>query len=86
MTDKYKDYLPGLESPIENAVAVTPDDEVDLEQATRCLIIGGAGILQVQMKGGGAPVPIPVQAGFNPLRVTRIYATGTTATNIVAGW
>jgi hypothetical protein len=84
--DKFFYHSPGLDSPIENAIAVTPSDSEDLEQVSRCIFIGAAGDLRVAMKGGGAPITIPVQAGLIPLRVSRIYAAGTTATGIVAGW
>ncbi len=67
------------------AVAVTPSDSTDLEYTTRGLYIGVAGNLSVVMAGGDTVI-IPVQAGLHPLSVSRVRATGTTATGIVAVW
>lgn len=77
----------GASDPICNAVAVTPSDTVDLAIVPRVLFLSAPATVRVQMVGGGAPVAIPLEAGMTPIRVTRIYATGTTAgVTIIAGW
>jgi len=63
---------------------VTPNDSTDLPGGqTRALHISVAGTLRVTM--GGAVVNFPVMpAGTHRLSVTRVHATGTAATGIVA--
>lgn len=64
--------------------SVTPDDVVNLANPARSLYIGGTGSLSVEMYGGGTQSFAAVPVGIFPIQVTRVNATGTTATNIVA--
>jgi hypothetical protein len=49
------------------------------------LYIGGAGDLKVMTAGGDIVTLVGVLAGmFIPMNVKRVYATGTTATSILA--
>jgi len=68
------------------ASAVTTSDATIYGQPTRALYIGAAGNLTVDMADGGSSVLfVGVQGGtLLPIQVTRVYATGTTATSIVA--
>lgn len=88
MADKFQSNAAGLTSPAENAAAVTPNDSTDLTTATRGLYIGGAGDVVVDMVGGETSVPFTglIAGNVYPLRVIRVRATGTTATDIVALW
>lgn len=82
MTANPNDYP---ESPAVNALVVTPSDTLDLPGgACRKLVIGVAGNVSVIMVNGVAPVVIGLTAGIHGLRVTRVLATSTTATGIVA--
>jgi hypothetical protein len=74
-----------LSEPAGNLVAVTPNDSTDIAE-TRALWIGGAGNVTVDMAGGGTNVTVTgaLAGTFLPLRVTRVYDTDTTATNILA--
>jgi len=65
---------------------ITPSDTVDLPQLTHALWVGGAGNVAAVMQNGLMPVVLTaVPAGsWLPLAATRINATGTTATGIVA--
>lgn len=70
------------------AIAITPSDTVNIAP-TRAVYIGGPGSLKVDMAvdmGGTSTITLVSPAvGYPlPIQVTRIYATGTTATNIVA--
>lgn len=75
----------GQVGPARNAAVVTPSDTVDLTFVSRGIYVGVAGNLAVIMSGGQNLV-IPVPAGLNPLAVSRVLSTGTTATGIVAVW
>jgi hypothetical protein len=84
MADKFNSD-PTIVGPGVSAVAVTPSDAADLAYTTRMLYIGGAGNLTVKMADGVNCTFTAVPAGSTlPLRVTRVLATGTTATSIVA--
>lgn len=78
-----------------NAQAVTPSDSVDLSlaggsftppQTTGALpFVGSTGNLKVTMVGGQTVTFTNIPDGtFMPIQVTRIWSTGTTATDILA--
>jgi hypothetical protein len=79
---------------VGRAAAVTPSNTVDIPSITGgtsnngcVLYVGGAGNLRVDTIGGDDVTFTDVLAGsFIPVQVTRVYATGTTATSIVALW
>lgn len=68
------------------ASAVTTSDSTIYQQPTRALYIGGSGNITVDMADGGTSVLFAgvLSGTILPIQVTRIYATGTTATSIVA--
>ncbi|MGA0398230.1 MAG: spike base protein, RCAP_Rcc01079 family [Ilumatobacteraceae bacterium] len=73
--------------PAHHAVAVTPNDSTDLTDTSRALYVGAAGDVKVDMYGSGTVTFVGVTAGsVLPVRVDRVYSTGTTATSIVALW
>ena len=66
-----------------NCIAITPADS-DLVAPVRALYIGGSGNVKINDTGNGAVTFVAVQAGtILPVMARRVYATGTTATNIV---
>lgn len=70
--------------PADNAVAVTPNDSLDLPAAPcRALYIGASGNVSVVI-GGNTVTFAGVPSGVLPIRASRVRSTGTTATNIVA--
>lgn len=76
-----------VEGPAVNATAVTTSDSADLSYVTRGIYVGGSGNLKVDMLGGGSVTFTGLAAGvIHPIRATRIYATGTTATGVIALW
>ncbi|GGE26538.1 hypothetical protein SAMN05421774_11264 [Gemmobacter megaterium] len=76
-----------LADPASAALAITPSDGSDLLMVPRALYCTGAGTVQVTMRAGGDPVILPMLVGTPlPVRVTRVWATGTTATGIVGVW
>ena len=83
MTDMYQNQPAGLESPAMRIAAVTPDDDSDLPLTTRAIAVGGEGFVQVTtMMGDTGRVYVVPGAPF-PIRAARIWATGTTATDVV---
>lgn len=85
MADDFLHNSPGLDSPADDAAAVTPHDTNDLDHVSRALWIGTAGNVSVVTKNGST-VTFPNASGWMPIRASRVRATGTTATDIVAVW
>ncbi|HQS65375.1 hypothetical protein [Acidovorax sp.] len=84
-----------MSAPINNIIpsanaatfaAVITASDTERIKATRALWVGSAGDVKVDMVGDGQSVVLSgVQVGtLLPIVVTRVYATGTTATNLVA--
>ncbi len=66
------------------ADAVTPSDTVDLPGAsTAGIYVGVGGTLTVTMLSGQI-VALVVVAGLVPIIATRVWSTGTAATNIIS--
>jgi hypothetical protein len=87
MTDTFKTHGRSLTSPPEDAAAIAPDDGQDLATATRAVWVGGGGDLRLRMLGGAEVTLQGVAAGsLLPLRIARVFATGTTATALVGLW
>ena len=85
-TDEFSEYILGLDSPAGNAERIDPDDNNDLSQVTRGLLVGVGGNVKVLMVDAVDPITIVnVPNGYIlPIRVTRVYQTDTTASSIVA--
>ena len=73
-----------IASPITGASAVTPNDSTDLSEVTLALYVGTAGAAKLTLMDGSIVTYAALAAGRHPLRVKRVWATGTTATGIVA--
>lgn len=88
-TEPFPPREQGWESPARHVALVTPDDATDLTTATRGISLAAAGAVKVTT-AGGETVTIPSGAlaagGIHPIQVVRVWATGTTATGIVAYW
>lgn len=68
----------------KEAIAITPNDTTTIE-STSGIYIGGSGDIAVTMKDGSNVTFKSLAAGvIHPLCVTKVKATGTTATNILA--
>lgn len=67
------------------AAAITPSDSATSDDPTRAIYVGGAGNLRVDMVSGGTVTFSNLAAGtVLPIQVTRVYATSTTATLLIA--
>ncbi len=78
-------FFQELSQPSGHQVAVTPDNNTNLEAITRAIYIGGAGNLAYYSAVGDEITLTGVLAGtLLPFRVYRILSSGTTATQIVA--
>ena len=86
MPDLFDDRSSGLESPGAAAAQVLPSDAADLSVSSRALYIGTGGDLQITTVSGSVVSLKNVPVGILPLRVRRVHATGTSASDIVAVW
>lgn len=85
--DRFANNSTSLDSPASDAAAITPSDSADLSVIPRALYCTGDGTVRVTMRNGGDPVTLPMIYGVPlPVRVSRVWATGTTATGIVGVW
>ena len=84
-TDNFSRQQTLTADPATNAVLITPSDAVDLATVTRAVYVGGAGDMKVTMQDSGTVLFSGIPAGTTlPIRVSRIWATTTTATLIIA--
>lgn len=84
MPDIFHNHLPGLESPAIWLATVTPDDDADLGMTSRAIAVGTEGFVQVTTTAGTTGRVYVVPGAPFPIRVSRVWASGTTATDIVA--
>ena len=83
ISDRYSDFQVNPGSPIEGGFDISPNDASDVLEMTRALMVAGAGDLTVTLKNGDHITLAGVMPGvIYPFRVSRVWATGTTATNI----
>lgn len=83
MSDIYQEFQSGLESPATHLSGVTPNDATDLPVASRAVNVAVSGNVRVTTVGGSTEA-VFIAAGVPfPVRATRIWSTGTTATGIV---
>lgn len=72
-------------APAGRLVPVAPNDAADLSLGVcRGLYVGGAGTLVVRDAFGGQAALPTAAFQYHPIRVSRVMATGTTATDVVA--
>lgn len=76
----------GVDFPATSAVAVVTNDSTDLAKVSRALYVGSTGDVKVTMMNGQVVTFASVAVGWMPIRVSRVWATGTAASSIVAVW
>lgn len=87
MADLFSDNIPSLTSPAIDGTMVAPSDTTPLSHVTRAIYVGGGGDVQAELVSGSQISFAAVPGGVMlPMRVTKILATGTTASGIVALW
>jgi hypothetical protein len=85
--DSYSKHSRSLTSPPEDAAAIVPSDASPLGHVTRAIFVGTGGDLRVRMLRGSVVTLAGVASGsLIPLRVTHVYAAGTSASGLVGLW
>lgn len=70
--------------PGSRGYAITPSNSTDLTHPARAIWVGGAGDIKIKDLDGNDVTFSNVPVGFFAMGATRVYATGTTATLLVA--
>ena len=84
MQDEFSDLKAGLSSPASHAEAVVAHDLNELSNATRALYVGNGGNVRVKLLSGDLADFSNVPSGaFLPVRVVQVFATGTSASDIL---
>lgn len=79
-------FVQMVEASAQKAVTITPNDTTSLTGgATKGLYLGASGNVAVTMADGSNVTFTALASGVvHPISVTKVKATGTTATNIIA--
>lgn len=84
MTDAFDNHAVGLTSPALTAEEITPDNGTTLAHVTRALYVGQTGNVRVVTAEGDIVTFANMQGGaLYPIRVVQVFATGTTAADLV---
>ena len=83
MADSWLNVPPTAQmGPAEDAAAVTCSDTVDLTYSSRGLYVTTAGVYRLLLVKDASTVDIYLSAGIcHPLRVRRVYSTGSISTS-----
>jgi hypothetical protein len=68
------------------AAAITPHDSTNLTAVTRAIYVGSAAGNITAIINGSPVLFVAVPIGILPIQCSRVNATGTTSTNLVALW
>jgi hypothetical protein len=85
-TDSYKGSHDRADPVVGGAVVDLSSTDAAMSNVTRAVWVGTSGDLKVDMIDGSTVVWPSLSVGWHPLRVTKIYKTGTTAAQIAVGW
>jgi hypothetical protein len=84
MSKYFSGRAKGMDDPADRLVTLTPNDAADIpDGATRGVFVGVAGSFSVRDMHGNEVVLTSLDAQYHPIRITRLLATGTTASSIV---
>ena len=73
---------------LDSFFAITPSNSVDLAQPTIAIYLGTPGDLKIDAVETGTEITFKNLANgvFHPIRAKRVYATGTSASDIIGGF
>lgn len=84
--DEFSRNADAVTNPARGLMAITPADGTELSVVPKALFVGTGGNLRLRCVEDGAPVVLKNVASGQilPLRACQVYATGTSAADIVA--
>lgn len=81
--DKFENFAPSPDSPPSGSFAITPSDTELLPMTTNAVYVGVTGSLRVEYANGDIDTMQNIAQGMqHPMRIIRVFATGTTATGL----
>lgn len=84
MADAFAGHQLSLESPAVRILSISPSDTADLAEVSRAINVSTSGTVRItSVEGTTATIYVAAGIAF-PIRASRIWATGTTATDVVA--
>lgn len=84
MADRFANVGADLHGPADRAAAVTPNDTTDLPFVSKRLFIGTGGTVKIDTSGGDTVTYTAATGTYLNVRAKRVYAIGTSASNIVS--
>lgn len=84
MTNPFENRISSLSGPARDLLPVTPNDSVDLAKVAVGLFVQTGGAVSIVTVAGGTRTVTVPDFSVLPVGVTRVRATGTTATGIHA--
>ena len=83
ISDPFATHVDSLSGPVTGGFDITPNDSADLPAVTRGVMVAAGGDVSVTFRDGSVvTLPGLTPGVIYPLRVTRVRATGTTATGL----
>lgn len=80
----FKSFYTSLSDPTSSGFNITPSDSDELSYVTRGVTVTGAGTMKVDFADMGENISVYASPGSPlPIRIKKVYSTGTTATGIV---
>jgi len=84
MQDAFAGHVAGLTAPATEPEPISPSDGEELGTVTRALYVGQTGNVRLRLLSGATVTLANMQGGMlYPIRVRQVFATGTTAADIV---
>ncbi|WP_380058858.1 hypothetical protein ACFE33_15255 (plasmid) [Falsihalocynthiibacter sp. SS001] len=84
MIDRYRGITPTTNSPAIDAFAIAPNDGADLVEVPRAIYVGQGGTITAITREGSQVTLENVPAGtVLPIRLRKVFATGTSAQSLV---
>ena len=72
---------------IRNIVAITPNDSVNLTNATKAIYVASTATVKLDTVGGQTVTLVGLASGiWHPIQATKIYATGTSLGSVMGSW
>lgn len=84
--DRFSFSYGRMNLPLSHAFDITPSDDDFLPARTRVIFVGVTGHLKVQMEDDSIVTLFNHPTGYADLRIVKVFATDTTAQNIVGFW
>lgn len=84
--DSFDQHAIGTSDPASSAREIVPDDNMDLPFRPRSIYVAYGGDLRVQLDHGPVTFENLPSGALLPIRPTRVYASDTTCTGLIAIW